>query len=126
MTSYLGCNKRTERVGHLLHYTMDSEASMSWFYPLLGIYYFATHRALYETAKPVLIKVITTSVGITAGLFVFTFLPQLAFCALFSGPLAFVPATVMVLGEAYLLVTFVSKAFFLGPAQDAICSSKAS
>lgn len=103
---------------------MDTDASTTWFYPLLGIYYFATHRSLYETAKPVLVKVITTSVGITIGLFVFTFLPQLAFCAMFSGPLAFIPAIIMVLGEAYILVTFVSKAFFLGPAQDALCLSR--
>lgn len=54
-------------------------------------------------------------------MFVFTYLPQVAFCALFSGPLAFVAAAAMVLGESYALISVFSKAFFLTRAQDNIC-----
>lgn len=59
-----------------------------------------------------------TSAGITAGMFFFTYLPQVAFCAFFSGPLAFVAAAVMVLGESYAIILTVTKTFLLGNAQD--------
>ncbi|EEB88255.1 hypothetical protein MPER_14010, partial [Moniliophthora perniciosa FA553] len=53
-------------------------------------------------------------------MFVFTYLPQVAFCAIFSGPLAFLPAAVMVLGESYILISLVTKMFFLEAAKDKI------
>jgi hypothetical protein len=87
-------------------------------YPLLGIYYLGSHPALYNAVAPVVIKTLITSLAITAGMFTFTYLPQLAFCAVFSGPLAFASAAVMVLGESYVLIAFVSKLFFLNAAQD--------
>lgn len=99
----------------------DAVLSRAWSYPLLGIAYLISHPKLYSAVAPVVLKAMLTSLGITGAMFFFTYLPQVAFCALFSGPLAFVPAAVMVLGESYALVTFVSKAFFLSAAQDRIC-----
>ncbi|KAF8163084.1 hypothetical protein B0H34DRAFT_694074 [Crassisporium funariophilum] len=98
----------------------DALFSHAWSYPLLGLSYFVSHPALYKAVAPVLMKAVLTSVGITAALFFFTYLPQVAFCALFSGPFAFITAAVMVMSEAYVLVSVVSKAFFLGAAQDRI------
>ncbi|CAA7267987.1 unnamed protein product [Cyclocybe aegerita] len=97
----------------------DALLSHAWSYPLLGIPYLIAHPALYTAVAPVLAKAAVTSLAITGILFFFTYLPQVAFCALFSGPFAFVAAGIMVLSEAYVLVSFISKAF-LSAAQDRI------
>ena len=91
-------------------------------YPVYGIVYLGTHPTLYRAVAPIFGKCILVSLGITAGLFVFTYIPQLALCALFSGPLAFIPAAIMVLGEAYFLSSLVTRVFFIGAAQDTICT----
>ncbi|KAF4615072.1 hypothetical protein D9613_002851 [Agrocybe pediades] len=98
----------------------DAALSNAWSYPILGITYLISHPSLYKSVAPVLFKAVATSVGITAALFFFTYLPQVAFCALFSGPFAFLTAALMVFGEAYAIVSVVSKAFFLNAAQDRI------
>ncbi|ESK96821.1 hypothetical protein Moror_6617 [Moniliophthora roreri MCA 2997] len=94
--------------------------SGTWIYPVQGLLYFIAHPSLYHSVAPVLGKSILVSLGITAGMFVFTYLPQVAFCAIFSGPLAFLPAAVMVLGESYVLISLVTKIFFLEAAKDKI------
>ncbi|KAL1683497.1 hypothetical protein EV122DRAFT_201305 [Schizophyllum commune] len=96
----------------------DVALSGGYLYPLHGIYYFATHPSLYRSVAPVIYKTLLTSAGVTAGMFFFTYLPQVAFCAFFSGPLAFVAAAVMVLGESYAIILTVTKTFLLGTAQD--------
>lgn len=101
----------------------DAFLSKAWFYPFFGISYLASHPKVYEAVTPVLIKALITSLCITTAMFFFTYLPQLAFCVLFSGPFAFAAAALMVLGESYVLVAFVSKLFFLNAAQDGLCSS---
>ncbi|KAF9532409.1 hypothetical protein CPB83DRAFT_891137 [Crepidotus variabilis] len=98
----------------------DAVLSQAWSYPILGITYLVSHPNLYSAVAPVVVKALTTSLAITGAMFFFTFIPQLAICALFSGPLAFIPAITLVLGESYVLITFVSKAFFLNTAQDKI------
>ncbi|KAF8906047.1 hypothetical protein CPB84DRAFT_1676129 [Gymnopilus junonius] len=98
----------------------DALLSKAWAYPVLGVTYLASHPNLYSALSPVITKAVLTSVSITGALFFFTYLPQVAFCALFSGPLAFVTATLLVLSESYVLVSVVSKAFFLSTAQDRI------
>ncbi len=100
----------------------DALLSRAWSYPILGITYLATHPVLYKAVTPVISKAIATSIGITGALFFFTYLPQVAFCALFSGPLAFLTAAIMVFSEAYILVSIVAKTF-LNRAQDRICTS---
>ncbi|KAF8964105.1 hypothetical protein BDZ97DRAFT_1660920 [Flammula alnicola] len=102
--------------------TLSREAVLShaWSYPILGIAYLVSHPVLYKAVGPVIVKAVTTSIAITGALFFFTYLPQVAFCALFSGPLAFLTAALMVVSEAYVLVAIVSKAFFLNAAQDRI------
>ncbi|KAF8185015.1 hypothetical protein K438DRAFT_1837266 [Mycena galopus ATCC 62051] len=102
----------------ILTVSRDAVLSGGWMYPLQGVYYFLSHSSLYRAIFPVILKTLLTALGITAALFVFTYLPQVAFCALFSGPFAFATAALLVLGEAYAIIMFVSKAFFLGRAQD--------
>lgn len=103
--------------------TLGSEAVMSgaWSYPFLGISHVLSHPNLYKSIAPIVSKAAIVSLAITVGLFTFTYLPQLAICALFSGPLAFIPAAVLVLTESYLLVSWVTKTFFISAGQDKLC-----
>jgi len=49
-------------------------------------------------------------------MFFLTYLPQVAVLAFVSGPLAFIAAVPLVLGESYVLIMFFTKGFLLGPA----------
>jgi hypothetical protein len=114
-------NEAKAELSQAISLTNEAIFSGAWYYPLLGVHYVASHPTLYKAVYPILTKALITSVGITGALFFFTWLPQLALCAVLTGPLAFIPATLMVLAESYLLVTFISRAFFLSEAQDKIC-----
>jgi len=63
---------------------------------------------------PSLLKGAVMSIAIVAGMFFFTYLPQVAALAFVSGPLAFAAAIPLVLGEAYVIVNFFTRAFVLG------------
>lgn len=111
-----------EKLTEIASISRDAVLSRGWSYPILGIWYFVGHPSLYRSVAPVILKALLASIGITAALFIFTYLPQVAFCALFSGPFAFLTAALMVLGESYAVITFASKVFFFGQAQDTICT----
>lgn len=55
---------------------------------------------------------------ITSTMFIFTYLPQAAVLALFNGPLAFVTAVPLVLGESSTIILLLAKAFWLTPVLD--------
>jgi hypothetical protein len=114
-------NSAREELTEALSLTQDAVLSGAWAYPVLGITYLASHASLYKAVGPVVTKALLTSAGITIGMFVFTYLPQVALCAIVTGPLAFIPAAIMVLAESYVLASVVSKTFFLSEAQDKIC-----
>lgn len=122
MTSKSLSSRLSSELSSVANLTTEAVLSGAWAYPLRGILYFLAHPALYRAAAPVLLKSALVSLAIVAFLFLFTYLPQAAFCALFSGPLGFVAAVPLVLGEAYALIALVSRAFFLGQAQDDICT----
>jgi hypothetical protein len=111
-----------ERLSRLVIDCRDAVLSKTWFYPLLGISYFASHPNLYQSVAPALTKAITVSAAATFGLIFFTYLPQMAFCALFSGIFAPLAAAVMVLGEAYILVWVIGRPLMLAKVQDRICA----
>ncbi|KAF9070707.1 hypothetical protein BDP27DRAFT_1382711 [Rhodocollybia butyracea] len=98
----------------------DALLSGAFIYPIHGLLYFISHPSLYRSVQPVLTKCLLVSGGITGAMFTFTYLPQVAFCAIFSGPLAFGAAAIMVLGESYALVLLVTKMFILEEAQNKI------
>jgi hypothetical protein len=64
-----------------------------------GIIYFISHASLAASILPVILKTLAAALGITLAMFTFTYLPQVAFCAIFSGPLAFATAALLVLGR---------------------------
>lgn len=63
---------------------------------------------------PVLIRAILISAGVVVACFFFLYLPQVAWLALFTGPLAFIAAVPLVLGEAYVLLNFFGKQMLFG------------
>ncbi|MCJ1378016.1 hypothetical protein MMC17_001112 [Xylographa soralifera] len=87
--------------------------SASWLYPLKGIYYFFTHPFLYPLLRARLIPCILLSVFVLTNLFLWTYLPQVALLAIFHGPLAWVNAAFLVLGEGAAIVALIFEAFFV-------------
>jgi len=98
----------------------DAFLSGTWFYPLRSIYYIIRYPSLYQVIAPILLRCFSVSAGITCAMFFFTYLPQVAFCAIL-GPFAFLTAATMVLGESYALILLVMRMFFLEDAQDKLC-----
>ncbi|KAI4133416.1 MAG: hypothetical protein LQ347_002184 [Umbilicaria vellea] len=97
--------------------TSDAARSGAYLYPLRGIYYFLAHRSLWKPLTSKLIPTMSLGLGITAFMFVFTYLPQAALMAFTNGPLAAVSAALLVLSESSTLFTIFSKTFLI---QDAL------
>ncbi|KAI9844055.1 MAG: hypothetical protein M1838_002346 [Thelocarpon superellum] len=92
-------------------------AGWSWLYPLKGITYFATHPFLWPLLKARLIPCLLLSIVILAILFLFTYLPQVAFLALFHGRLAWFNAAFLVLGEGSVIIALLFEAWFVDETQ---------
>ncbi|KAF7182393.1 hypothetical protein CNMCM7691_001873 [Aspergillus felis] len=85
----------------------------AWLYPLRGIYYFASHRFLWPLFRARLIPIVLLSTFIYFILFLFTYLPQVAFLAIFQGAGAWVNGAFLVLGEGTAIVALLFEAFFV-------------
>ncbi|KAL2866752.1 EI24 domain-containing protein [Aspergillus lucknowensis] len=85
----------------------------AWLYPLRGIYFFATHRFLWPLFKARLIPIILLSAFIYTLLFLFAYLPQVAFLAIFQGAGAWINGAFLVLGEGAAIVAALFEAFFI-------------
>ncbi|KAJ5514727.1 hypothetical protein N7463_004279 [Penicillium fimorum] len=85
----------------------------AWLYPLWGIYYFASNRFLWPLFKARLLPIVLLSSFIYFILFFFTYLPQVAFLAIFQGSSAWVSGAFLVLGEGAAIVAALFEAFFV-------------
>ncbi|KAI9017213.1 hypothetical protein BC832DRAFT_543935 [Gaertneriomyces semiglobifer] len=91
----------------------------TWVWPINGIFYFFSHPELYRPLGPTLMKAVGTSVAITIGMFVFTFIPQAAGLSMFLSPFLGVPITfILVLVETYIIVTLAIKELYIDPLQS--------
>lgn len=90
----------------------------SFIYPLKGIYYFLTHRALHPLLRSRLIPLTVLSTAILAILFLTAYIPLVAFLALFhvKGS-AWVNATFFLLGAGNLLIALLFEALFVDHTQ---------
>ncbi|KAK5029242.1 hypothetical protein LTR13_008779 [Exophiala sideris] len=88
----------------------------SGLYPLKGIYYFITHPYFYPLFRARMIPILLLSVFVYANLFIWTYLPQVAFLAIFHLAGAWVNATFLVLGEGAAIVALLFEAFFVDEA----------
>ena len=78
-----------------------------------GIWYFVSHKPLWRPLLSKLIPSMTLGLGITATMFVFTYVPQAAIMAFTQGPLAAISAALLVLSESSTLFTILSKTFLI-------------
>ncbi|KAJ5536986.1 hypothetical protein N7513_010172 [Penicillium frequentans] len=85
----------------------------AWLYPLRGIHYFATHRFLWPLFKARLVPIVLLSSFVYFLLFFFTYLPQVAFLAIFQGAGSWVSGAFLVLGEGAAIVAALFEAFFV-------------
>lgn len=92
--------------------------SPSFFYPIKGIYYFASHRYLHPLAKSRLLPLALLSGCVLTVLFLTAYLPIVAVMEIFhhSGS-AWVNGTVFILGIGTLIVTVLFEALFVDHTQ---------
>ncbi|KAG4441930.1 hypothetical protein IFR05_002614 [Cadophora sp. M221] len=87
--------------------------SASALYPFKGIYYFCTHREFWPLFGRRLIPLVVTSIVVLGLLFTFTYLPQVAFLAIFHGPVAWFNAVFLVLGEGQVVIALLFEALLV-------------
>lgn len=75
--------------------------------------YFFGHPFLYPLLRARLLPCALLSLFVLANLFVWTYLPQVAFLAIFHGALAWVNGVFLVLGEGAAIVALLFEAFFV-------------
>lgn len=82
-----------------------------------GIYFFATNPFLYPLVRGRLLPCILLSLLVLGTLFTWTYLPQVAFLAIFQGRAgAWLNATFLVLGEGAAITALLFEAFFVDEA----------
>ncbi|KAJ0382821.1 hypothetical protein COL922a_011767 [Colletotrichum nupharicola] len=91
----------------------DAAKSKSYLYPIKGIIYFATHRALWKPLMSRIGAYILLSAGVVTGMFVFTYVPQLAILVFVNGPLAVFTTVLLILNESSTIINFVSRSYLL-------------
>lgn len=64
----------------------EAANSGAYLYPLKGIFYFGTHRALWKPLLSRLVPTLSLSVGVVAFMFIFTYIPQVAVLTFVNGP----------------------------------------
>ncbi|KAJ1302022.1 hypothetical protein OPQ81_000857 [Rhizoctonia solani] len=98
--------------------SQEAISSGAYVYPVKGIYYLLGHPRLYKPiAKPLALSFVT-NLGILVFLFTVTYFPQAAFMCIFNGPLGFITAVPLILGEAAAITNIIARTFYLGPALE--------
>ncbi len=87
--------------------------STSSLYPFKGIWYFCVHPEFYPLFGRRLIPLTFVSAIVLGLLFAFTYLPQVAFLAIWHGPGAWFNAAFLVLGEGQLLIAVLFEALLV-------------
>ncbi|KAI0364346.1 hypothetical protein BV20DRAFT_956397 [Pilatotrama ljubarskyi] len=97
-------------------HTFQAIASLAWLWPVRGILFSLSHPQIILSVRQALLKSLLSSALIFAFLAFFTYLPQMALLALFTGPLAPLVALLLVGAESLLLLSFLARPLFLEPA----------
>ncbi|KAI0600688.1 hypothetical protein F4775DRAFT_545015 [Biscogniauxia sp. FL1348] len=91
----------------------DAAKSGAYLYPFKGIFYFSTHRALWKPCASRVLPTLGLTAGVTAFMFLFTYLPQLAILVVVNGPLAVFTTVLLILNESSTIVNLISRNFLL-------------
>ncbi|KAG9250087.1 uncharacterized protein F5Z01DRAFT_427240 [Emericellopsis atlantica] len=92
---------------------LDAAKSRAWFYPIKGIFYFLSHRTLWQPFVSKLPQYLALYGSVTAGMFTFTYLPQFAVLVFVNGPLAVFTTVFLILNESSTIVNMISKNYLL-------------
>ncbi|KAI1979041.1 hypothetical protein LOZ53_004785 [Ophidiomyces ophidiicola] len=110
-------NGRASTVSFVRRRRLPCLRGATWLYPFKGIAYFLRHRFLWPLLHARLIPVAFLSAFVYTLLF-FTYLPQVAFLAIFHGwALAWINGAFLVLGEGAAIVALLFEAFFVDETQ---------
>ncbi|KAF7374266.1 hypothetical protein MSAN_00309600 [Mycena sanguinolenta] len=102
----------TER-SSLLAKPKEIFVTSAYWYPFRGIYFCLRHRYLWPLLRARFIPCLVISLIVLPTLFIFAYLPQVAFLAIFQGNLAWFNAVFLVLGEAAAIIALLFEAFFV-------------
>ncbi|KAI0704512.1 hypothetical protein C8T65DRAFT_653774 [Cerioporus squamosus] len=91
----------------------QAAASLSWLWPIRGIIYSVTHPQILLSVRHALLKSLAASAAIFGVVAFFTYLPQMAILAIFTGPLAPIIALIVVGAESILIISLFGRALFL-------------
>ncbi|KAI9904121.1 hypothetical protein N3K66_000650 [Trichothecium roseum] len=106
-----------EDYGKARDVAFEAAKSRSFLYPIKGIVYFMSHRSLWSPFFSRLGPYITLYISVVAGMFAFTYLPQLAILVFVNGPLAVFTTVLLILNESATIVNMISRSYLL---QDAL------
>ncbi|KAJ7662956.1 hypothetical protein B0H17DRAFT_1211774 [Mycena rosella] len=108
-------DERPELTEHssLLAKPKEIFVTSSYWYPFKGIYFCLRHRYLWPLLRARFIPCLLISIVVLPTLFIFTYLPQVAFLAIFQGHLAWFNAVFLVLGESAAIIALLFEAFFV-------------
>ncbi|KAK2590897.1 hypothetical protein QQS21_011421 [Conoideocrella luteorostrata] len=87
--------------------------SRAYLYPIKGIFYFLSHRALWKPFTSKIGQYLSVSATVIGGMFAITYLPQLAVLVFTSGPFAVVSTVFLVLNESSTIVNIISRNWIL-------------
>ena len=96
--------------------SVQAVQSRAYLYPLHGLAYFASHRALQKPFLAALLPSVGLGLATTVALFALLYLPQAAALAFTQGPFAAVSAALLVLNESAAVTTFLGKNFVVADA----------
>lgn len=102
-----------EDAARLRALTTQAATSGAYLYPIKGIVYFLSHRALWKPLLAKLVPTLTLGAGVTTLMFVFTYVPQAALMAFTNGPIAALTAGLLVLSESSTLTTMLARSFLV-------------
>ncbi|RPA99488.1 hypothetical protein L873DRAFT_1683759 [Choiromyces venosus 120613-1] len=94
----------------------ESAATGTYLYPLRGIIYFLTHRALWKPLTSRLLPLLTLSTGVITSMFLFTYVPQSFLLTFVNGPIAWISTIALVLSESAAIITALSRTFLIDEA----------
>jgi len=86
----------------------------SWLYTFKGMYYYGSHRFLWPLLRGRVLPCVILSIIVFVNLFLWTYLPQVAFLAMFYGTaLAWVHGFFLVLGEGATIIAILFETFLV-------------
>ncbi|KAJ7767260.1 hypothetical protein B0H16DRAFT_1661293 [Mycena metata] len=85
----------------------------AYWYPFKGFWFCLRHPFLWPLLRARFIPCLIISIIVLPTLFIFTYLPQVAFLAIFQGHLAWFNAVFLVLGESAAIIALLFESFFV-------------